>query len=622
MWRRNGQVAANLAFNYERPPLCRTLRNNDLICIQASILALGPAPILALALDRFEVQSYLENKYQRLTSTDPDALMEYRGALLAEVLRTVILMVCYLPVALVESSVDDITVKPAAGVASSGGSGSDVAGRSGEKVKQAMRREVAHLLLSGDTSTLTISQLQRAKMMVGTNEFVTDKTMREVVEDVCERREDDTSTARVILDPRPLAYELFDPEYINFTSQLQQVAMDRVREYRKKTVTSTTSTASTENPPPLPVLTFAAIPQPHPAFATVRRMLYHPFTCRVLETALALCLDNSNAAAATTTTTSSKTTAMSQGCLVMIVSRVVHLVTLQVHCQAQIAAIDSMEMKTPGVGEDEELARGAAAHFYTSFFAPSSSTSAGGSMKSPSTTSSSSSSSSSDGSPKGSYVGAGRGLLIALAQISLSATLRDDPYYTSGLRWLLQQLANQSPHAMSLLAEQGISFNASTGSDTDSNALAKRRSDAQRRAMSAMGRQAKSFANSAAFSMEDDDDDDDNVDEPTDKTPEDAVLDLEEGAPECIFCREHKSGSEGQCGYLGVAQISTNTKLALSGATTDCPGLRFVYRVVAMDGCDVHSAPSETAKVTIIPSSFLKYHTIMKTIYAVVMTIT
>ena len=602
MWRRNGTVAANLAFNYERPPLCRTLRNNDLLCVQASILALGPAPVLALALDRFEVQSYLESKYQRVASTEHDPLMEYRGALLAEMLRAVILMVCYLPVALVESTPDETKVgvaKSTAGVTSSGSSG--------EKVKQAMRREVAHLLLSGDTATLTISQLQRAKLMVGTNEFVTDKTMREVVEDVCERREDDTSTARVILEPRPLEYELFDPEHINFTSQLQQVAMDRVREYRKKTGVSATSAVSTETPPPLPVIAPAAIPQPHPAFVAVRRMLYHPFTCRVLETALALCLDN-NTAAATTTTASGKTSAMSQGCLVMIVSRVVHACTLQVHCQAQVAAMDVEDMRTLGVGEDEQLARGAAAHFYTSFFAPSSSASASGggsgTMSSSKSTSSASSSSSasSEGSQEGSYIGAGRGLLIALAQVSLSAALRDDPYYTSGLRWLLQHLANHSPHAMALLAEQGISFNAATGNDTDSNALAKRRSEAQRRAMSAMGRQAKSFANSAAFSMDDDGDDDDgNVNEPTDMTQVDTVLDLEEGAPECIFCRERKSGAEGQCGYLGVAQVSTNTKLALSGTTADCPGLRFVYRVVAMDGCDVHGAPSETAKVTITP---------------------
>ena len=585
-----------------------------MLCVQASILALGPAPVLALTLDRFEVQTYLENKYSRVKSTEPDPLMEYRGSLLAEMLRTVILMVCYLPVALVDTSgSDDVNAKSSSsssGVTSGGGSAGGVKWGSGEKVKQAMRREVAHLLLSGDSATLSISQLQRAKSMVGANEFVTDKTMGEVVEDVCDRREDDSSTARVILDPRPLAYELFDPEYINFTSQLQQVAMDRVREYRKRTTASTKSAADAapaDTPPSLPVLAFTAIPQPHPAFLPVRRMLFHPFTCRVLETALALCLDNDSAAAATTTT-NGKSPTMSQGCLVMIVSRVVHACTLQVHCQAQVAAMDEEEMKTKGVGEDEELARGAAAHFYTSFFAPSSaaaadsSSGASASSSSNKSPSSSSSSSSSEGSQGGSYVGAGRGLLVALAKISLSATLRDDPYYTSGLRWLLQHLADQSPHAMALLAEEGISFTATSGTDTDQNAMAKRRSEAQRRAMSAMGRQAKSFASSAAFGIDDDEDEDGGTaDEAADKSLEEAVIDLEEGAPECIFCRERKSGSEGQCGYLGVAQVSTNTKLALNGVTADCPGLRFVYRVVAMDGCDVHGAPSETAKVINTP---------------------
>ena len=347
MWRRNGSAAANLAYNYERPPLCRTLRNNDLVALQAACLALGPASILALAVDRFEVERFLECKHHDSPQVPPpstpwnsDRLLEYRGQLLASLLRLVATLVTHLPRPL--RALD----RPDAAAAATAEDDADVL--------DALQREVAHLLLSADAS-LTVGQLQRAKMMVGCSDFVADRTMQTAIDAVCDRREDDGATA-LKLEPKLLAYELFDPEFVNHTSQTQQTALDRVREHRKKAPAGAGAA--------LPVLSAAAVPPAHPAFAPVRRLLYQPFTCRVLETALRVCLD-----AAAKAQGADK--AMSQGCLVMIVSRVVHVVTLQLHCHEAVAAVDAAEA---GIGadesEDERTGRGAAARFFTSFFAP------------------------------------------------------------------------------------------------------------------------------------------------------------------------------------------------------------------------------------------------------------
>ena len=41
MWRRNGNSALNMAFNYQSAPLCRAMRDMDLICIQLATIGVG-----------------------------------------------------------------------------------------------------------------------------------------------------------------------------------------------------------------------------------------------------------------------------------------------------------------------------------------------------------------------------------------------------------------------------------------------------------------------------------------------------------------------------------------------------------------------------------------------------
>lgn len=314
MWRRNGSMAENLAFNYDRPPLCKSLRNTDLTSIQTAIIAMGPDTTLALAIDRYEMTSFLESFFE---SPNPqlsaDKLLEYRGPLLADLLKTVILLMTYLPGSLVPKDISE--AKKQAGEKEDGREC---------RISTALKRELSHLLLAGDQS-MSISNLQKAKSMIGSTEMVTDKMMRSAVEELCDRRED-LLAGKKTLDLRVAAFNLFDPEYLNLSSQKQQLATDRVREQRKKTRAASTPASGVA--PNAPVITHLAVPTPHRDYVKARRLLFQPLTCRVLESCLRCCAAESKVLG---------------GSMNAVINRVIHIATLQLHCQAEVAAFDLQE---------------------------------------------------------------------------------------------------------------------------------------------------------------------------------------------------------------------------------------------------------------------------------------
>lgn len=328
MWRRNGSMPENLAFNYDRPPLCKSLRNTDLTSIQTAILVMGPDTTLALAIDRYEVNGFLENYCNPLnTLLQTDKLLEYRGPLVADLLKTVLLLMTYVPTSLVKMETSESERQRC---------GDDGSKDEGEcKISVALKRELSHLLLSGDL-TMSISQLQKAKSIIGSTEMVTDKMMRSAIEELCDKRQD-LLAGKSTLDPRQLAFDLFDPEYLNLSSQKQQVATDRVREHRKKTSAATASPLGI--PPDAPVISKSALPVPHRDFARIRRLLFQPLTCSLLETCLRCCMVDSKVLG---------------GSIGPIINRVIHIATLQLHCQAEVAANDIKELARAASAEEEE----------------------------------------------------------------------------------------------------------------------------------------------------------------------------------------------------------------------------------------------------------------------------
>ena len=72
-----------------------------------------------------------------------------------------------------------------------------------------------------------------------------------------------------------------------------------------------------------------------------------------------------------------------------------------------------------------------------------------------------------------------------------------------------------------------------------------------------------------------------------------AAVSFEDGAPECIFCRE-KSGDV--MGYLAFLQTSSTIKRAVQ-RHSDCKEMESVYRVVALSGANVTFSAAESSKL-------------------------
>jgi hypothetical protein len=92
MWRRNGDAAASLAFNYSRPVLSRSFRDADLLAVQLSVFGLGGDVVLAVILERFEVRELLEGE------AGDRHIREFLPHLLGELLRTLIHLTSQFPV--------------------------------------------------------------------------------------------------------------------------------------------------------------------------------------------------------------------------------------------------------------------------------------------------------------------------------------------------------------------------------------------------------------------------------------------------------------------------------------------------------------------------------------------
>lgn len=103
-----------------------------------------------------------------------------------------------------------------------------------------------------------------------------------------------------------------------------------------------------------------------------------------------------------------------------------------------------------------------------------------------------------------------------------------------------------------------------------------------------MNRQAASFAK--GFTADDEDSEEERE---SNEPGAAAARSLEDGAPECIFCRE-KSGDA--MGYLAFMQSSSMVKRALH-RHSDCKEMQSVYRVVALQGCKVTASASDGSKL-------------------------
>jgi len=126
---------------------------------------------------------------------------------------------------------------------------------------------------------------------------------------------------RVSFEPKDVVYDIYDPEFNHLSQKQTQLALDAVKAYRKK-LTESKKLQGKEDCDIFPIITAAAIRTPHPQLLCIRNFLYRPFTFSLLERSMRVSLDS--------ITPSVSASSGSNACA--IISKVVHLITLQIHC--------------------------------------------------------------------------------------------------------------------------------------------------------------------------------------------------------------------------------------------------------------------------------------------------
>jgi len=212
MWRRNGSSAINLSYNYNRSPLCRNMRDMDILALQLCLASINPYlqqpnnPSLNLSssikdfsstllssisssssssyvssfynnkidsaesmtfdmflctlIYRYNIHDILQYIYHRIinTSTITKVIlsissqrdMEYMPSLLSELLKQLIVLITNVPVNLIPLS-SSVASSSSSSVASSSTSSSSSLPREGWQ--GALKRHVVHHILSGVSNT-------------------------------------------------------------------------------------------------------------------------------------------------------------------------------------------------------------------------------------------------------------------------------------------------------------------------------------------------------------------------------------------------------------------------------------------------------------------------------------
>ena len=492
MWRLNGSAPVNLAYNYSTAPISRHLRDADIAAVQVGAVTLGPDVVLALLIDRFELSMCLETPDYFMRAADDD-LREYKPALLGELLRVLVHTLSHVPVVTKDGS-DELGSAQREGLA------------------LALKRELAPLLLGGMQS---LSALERVKSVVGGG-AVSEALLSSCLEDISVRRESDD---KVSLEATRAAYDLFDPEHMHLSEKVRQRALEAVLHWRQQ------QPDRGEGSEPLPVLQHSALPLCHPHFASLRSLLYRPLLCSLLRRCIEICLQARQP--------SQKRGARGIKGDSAILSRVVHLVTLQIHCHPDFAsALGSgrdISAADPSVAADPQPER------------------ARGELE----------------------------LVGLLGDLWRSDSLRGEELYHQGLHWVLRELFRDNVTAREELRFRGVSFTFASGAENKAKAAR-----ARARALQTISLQASRFSSLAdAFGVDDEEDAMDVVSEPSD-----------EGAPDCMIC--HQKNDSDVLAYLCFLQPSTAVRCALD-RSSDNAAMQSVYRVVALNGCAVYATPFE-----------------------------
>ena len=238
MWRRNGITVENIGHNYSRMPVCRTLQDADIVALQWGIYCNSFCfsennnlnSIFALLLRRFEVLGLLSKSIPEFEglcasvgkpgSQQALAAVEYSGGLLAELFRLLIIVVTYVPTPLYTSVVTAVQSLDSSESTGNHEHALPVSPRPFTS-KSLLSREIAHLVLSGETKR---SRLSVCKAMLGREEIVSDDDIAVALGTVCDTAQDSVDrVGRNRLKLKKEGFDLFDPEFLHLSYSQQEV---------------------------------------------------------------------------------------------------------------------------------------------------------------------------------------------------------------------------------------------------------------------------------------------------------------------------------------------------------------------------------------------------------------
>ena len=297
MWRRNGDAASNLCYNYCRSPLCRDLRDLDIIAVQLAVTGLGPNTILAILIEVYELSPVLEN----FNCSDSNASFtnEYTGPLIAELLRLLIHVIVNVP--------SDLNTKAVA--------------------EDSIRRELVQRVFAEQSFKKILETRIYFSEFIDAD-ILSPGDIRRVLSEITVKRES-SGTSMLLL--RQQYHSYLDIDHIHMSRADLERNAEGARLHRRQALDSGSDVA-------VPIIGKEAIPTIgcNLELVRIRSLLYTPLFLEFLRRTMILCFKSGNHLRSSNDT---------------VVGRVVYLLTLQVHCigDSSLQDFQSIWQSTVGV---------------------------------------------------------------------------------------------------------------------------------------------------------------------------------------------------------------------------------------------------------------------------------
>ena len=539
LWVRNGMAASNLAFNYARAPLCRMLRDVDLLALQVSIVTLGTDVFFALAIQRFGLDA-LFAAAPTAAAGSADVADEMQVLSLCEMLKTFANVLVFLPPVL--------------------------EGRQ-STLQQALDVSVVNHVLGGAS---TLGALAVVKVLVGNAKAIRDSSIHASADRCCVKRIG--TDGKTILEVQPERFSFHDPLHPHVAPREAERALQMVTERIKADAAAAAAAAKERPQGPYryrPLISGSILLPAHPDLDIRPAFLSSLSFLRLANRCLAvrLSLPSSNTAPGSNVP-----------CSGVVLERLIYLLTLRELLAPSLA---------PDVGPALDEERGIFDRLLLITRAVTcadagSSNSMGGS----------------DGSGlEGPYrqgllwlVCSIAGRQCALRGVTINADV-ESRLRALGVAEIWGLPAASDPSSASATAGGG---EGDDGGRMDRSELARRKAAAQARAKAMMSKQVAAF--SAAEEQSDDAEMDVSASLPgkQDAGDDDEDEEEEEG-PSCVICHDNTCQlASNPIGFLGLAQASSTQASALL-CDRQSSGLHCIFRVVPAGGCVVYRVPDLSA---------------------------